>query len=101
MKTTYDQRRRFMIRRLQELGFRIAVEPTGAFYIFVNARHLSTDSYALAFDILEKAHVGVTPGIDFGKNGEGFLRFSYANSLENIREGLNRLENYLQQTVRS
>jgi len=61
----------------------------------VNAKHLSGDSYALAFDILEKAHVGVTPGIDFGPNGEGFLRFSYANSLENIEEGLNRLERYL------
>jgi hypothetical protein len=45
------------------------------------------DSYALAFDILEKAHVGVTPGIDFGPNGEGYLRFSYANSLENIKKG--------------
>jgi aspartate/methionine/tyrosine aminotransferase len=41
--------------------------------------------------------VGVTPGIDFGANGEGFLRFSYANSLENIQEGLNRLERYIQQ----
>ncbi|MFL7807057.1 MAG: aminotransferase class I/II-fold pyridoxal phosphate-dependent enzyme, partial [Anaerolineae bacterium] len=72
----YDERRRFMIARLRDLGFRIPVEPTGAFYVFVNARHISDDSYALAFDILEKAHVGVTPGIDFGSNGEGYLRFS-------------------------
>lgn len=95
MTRIYDERRRFMIHRLRQIGFRITVEPTGAFYIFVNARHLSHDSYALAFDILEKAHVGVTPGIDFGPNGEGFLRFSYANSLENIKEGLNRLEAYV------
>jgi (5-formylfuran-3-yl)methyl phosphate transaminase len=95
MKATYDKRRRFMIERLRQLGFSIPVEPTGAFYVFVNARHLSGDSYALAFDILEKAHVGVTPGIDFGPNGEGYLRFSYANSLENIREGLDRLERYI------
>ncbi|MGM0621627.1 MAG: pyridoxal phosphate-dependent aminotransferase, partial [Bacteroidota bacterium] len=67
----------------------------GAFYIFVNAKHLSGNSYKLAFDILEKAKVGVTPGIDFGENGEGFLRFSYANSLENISEGMDRLEKYL------
>lgn len=80
---------------MKELGFQLPVEPTGAFYLFVNARHLSNDSYRLAFDILEKAHIGVTPGIDFGKNGEGFLRFSYANSLENLKEGMNRLENYL------
>jgi aspartate/methionine/tyrosine aminotransferase len=96
MKIIYNERRKYMIGRLRELGFKISVEPTGAFYVFVNARHLSTDSYKLAFDILEKAHVGVTPGIDFGENGEGYLRFSYANSLENIMEGLNRLEKYIQ-----
>jgi aspartate/methionine/tyrosine aminotransferase len=45
--------------------------------------------------MLEKSHVGVTPGIDFGDNGEGYLRFSYANSLENIKEGLDRLEKYI------
>jgi (5-formylfuran-3-yl)methyl phosphate transaminase len=96
MKRIYDERRRYMIARLRELGFGLTVEPTGAFYVFVNARHLSGDSYKLAFDILEKANVGVTPGIDFGRNGEGYLRFSYANSLENIQEGLDRLERYIQ-----
>ena len=95
MKATYDKRRRFMIRRLRELGFGITVEPTGAFYVFANARHLSDDSYALAFDILKHAHVGVAPGIDFGANGEGYLRFSYANSLQNIDQGMNRLEAYI------
>jgi len=97
MKRIYNRRRKFMIKRLRELGFSIAVEPTGAFYVFANARSLSSDSYRLAFDILEKAHVGVTPGVDFGKNGEGYLRFSYANSMENIAEGLNRLEQYLKE----
>jgi aspartate/methionine/tyrosine aminotransferase len=95
MKRIYDERRRYMIGRLKELGLGITVEPTGAFYVFANARHISNDSYALAFDILEKAHVGVTPGIDFGENAEGYIRFSYANSMENIVEGLNRLERYL------
>ena len=95
MTKTYNERRIYMIRRLKEMGFGITVEPTGAFYVFANARHISMDSYRLSFDILEKAHVGVTPGIDFGQNGEGYLRFSYANSLENIREGMDRLENYL------
>ena len=95
IKKTYNQRRTYIIERLQNLGFDIKVPPTGAFYIFVNVRHLSDNSYKLAFDILEKAHVGVTPGIDFGENGEGFLRFSYANSIENIKEGMNRLEKYL------
>jgi aspartate/methionine/tyrosine aminotransferase len=95
MKKIYDERRRFMISRLKEIGFGITVEPTGAFYVFANARHIAGDSYKLAFDILEKARVGVAPGIDFGPNGEGYLRFSYANSLENIKEGMDRLEKYL------
>jgi aspartate/methionine/tyrosine aminotransferase len=97
MKNIYNERRKYMISRLRSMGFRITVEPTGAFYVFVNASHLASDSYKLAFDILEKAHVGVTPGIDFGENGEGYLRFSYANSLGNIIEGLNRLEKYIQE----
>ena len=97
MKIIYNERRKYMIGRLRELGFKIEVEPTGAFYVFVNARHISSNSYKLAFDILEKANVGVTPGIDFGENGEGYLRFSYANSLENIIEGLNRIEKYIQE----
>jgi aspartate/methionine/tyrosine aminotransferase len=97
MKQIYNERRQFMIRRLKEIGLGITVEPTGAFYVFANARHISNNSYQLAFDILEKARVGVTPGIDFGKNGEGYLRFSYANSIENIAEGMDRLEMYLKQ----
>ncbi|PTN09342.1 pyridoxal phosphate-dependent aminotransferase [Mangrovibacterium marinum] len=95
MVRVYDERRRYLIARLRQLGFTIPVEPTGAFYVFVDARHLADDSYQLAFDILEKAHLGLTPGIDFGPGGEGYLRFSYANSLEHIQEGLNRLEQYL------
>ena len=96
MKTIYNERRIYMIRRLREMGLGITVEPTGAFYVFANARHISEDSYRLAFDILENARVGVTPGIDFGANAEGYLRFSYANSIENIAEGLDRLERYLE-----
>ncbi len=95
----YDERRRYMIARLKKMGFGITREPTGAFYVFANAKHISNDSYRLAFDILDNAHVGVTPGIDFGKNGEGYLRFSYANSMENIAEGLDRLECYLKEMV--
>jgi aspartate/methionine/tyrosine aminotransferase len=95
MRETYDDRRKFMIRRLRELGFGIMVEPTGAFYILANAKRFSRDSYHLAFDILEEAKVGVAPGIDFGTNAEGFLRFSYARSMEHIAEGMDRLEAYL------
>ena len=92
---TYDQRRRFMIKRLREIGFGISTEPTGAFYILANAQKFGSDSYQLAFDILRRAKVGVTPGVDFGANAEGYLRFSYANSLDNIAEGLDRIDTYL------
>jgi aspartate/methionine/tyrosine aminotransferase len=95
MRETYDERRRFMIQRLREIGFGITVEPTGAFYIFANAGRFTRDSYAFAFEILENAKVGVTPGVDFGPNGEGYIRFSYANSIENIGTGLDRIEAYL------
>ncbi len=98
MKRIYNERRQYMIRRLRDMGLGITVEPTGAFYVFANAKHISNNSYKLVFDILEKAHVGVTPGIDFGKNGEGYLRFSYATSMENIAEGMDRLEKYLLKT---
>ena len=94
MRDTYNRRRRYMIERIKGLGLGITVEPTGAFYVFANAKHISEDSYALAFDILEKAHVGVAPGIDFGRQGEGYLRFSYATSMENIEKGMDRLEKY-------
>lgn len=95
MKQVYDERRRYMITRLREMGFEIKVEPKGAFYVFANARKFTKDSYRFAFDVLEHAHVGITPGIDFGTEGEGYIRFSYANSLENIKEGLDRLSRYL------
>ena len=95
MRTVYDERRRYMIARLEALGFELAGRPAGAFYMLANAKHLSGNSYELAFKILEEAGVGVAPGIDFGRNAEGYLRFSYANSLENIREGLDRIEAYL------
>ncbi len=94
MRETYDKRRRFMIDGLKAIGLKIHREPTGAFYIFADIRHISIDSYAEAYNILEKARVGVTPGIDFGSGGEGFLRFSYATSMDNIKEGLNRLGKY-------
>ncbi len=92
---TYNQRRIFLIDQLRKIGFRISKEPTGAFYVFANASGFNANSYELAFELLEKAKVAVTPGIDFGTNGEGFLRFSYANSIENIEIGMERLATYL------
>jgi len=95
MKAIYNKRRQYMIQRLRKMGFHLTVEPQGAFYLLLNTKHLSSNSYDLAFEILEKAGVGVTPGIDFGQNAEGYIRFSYANSLENIQTGLDRIEYFL------
>ncbi|HNU72883.1 MAG TPA: pyridoxal phosphate-dependent aminotransferase, partial [Thermodesulfobacteriota bacterium] len=95
MREVYCERRNYIVPRLRELGFGIAYEPQGAFYVLADARRFSRDSLAFAFDMLEKIHVAVTPGIDFGSNAEGYLRFSYANSLDTIREGMSRLETYL------
>ena len=95
MKAVYDERRRFMLGRLREMGFVVQAEPKGAFYIFADARRFTRNAYAFAFDVLEHARVGIAPGVDFGTEGEGFVRFSYANGLERIREGLLRLERYL------
>lgn len=101
MKQTYNKRRIYMLERLRKMGFNIKHDPTGAFYVLVNMRHLARrfngSSLDLAYDLLEKAQIGVTPGIDFGENTEGFIRFSYANSIENIREGMDRLEWYVQE----
>jgi len=95
MRSVYNERRIYIIERLQNMGFIIHTEPRGAFYVFCDARKFTTDSYKFAFDVLEKAHVGITPGVDFGTVGEGFVRFSYANSIDNIKTAMDRLEVYL------
>lgn len=97
MVRTYDERRRFLLRRVREMGFGVTVDPTGAFYIFANAKKFTDDAYHFCLDVLENAGVAITPGIDFGSGGEGYVRFSYTNSLENLAEGASRLESYLKE----
>lgn len=91
----YDERRKYLLTRLKSMGIATAVEPTGAFYALANVKKYTQDSYRFAYEILEKAQVAVTPGVDFGQNCEGYIRLSYANSLANIKEGLDRLERFL------
>lgn len=96
MLSTYNERRLYMIERLRSLGFVIPKDPQGAFYVFADASRFTSDSLKFAFDVLENAHVGITPGVDFGTGiCSHYVRFSYANSLERIKEGLDRLERYL------
>jgi aspartate/methionine/tyrosine aminotransferase len=96
MRSCYNERRKLVLRKLEEMGLNVLVEPTGAFYVFFNVKKYTDDVLKFAFDILERAGVALTPGVDFGPHGEGFLRLSYANSMENLEEGLNRLGAYLE-----
>jgi len=91
MREALDARRTLLLEGLRDLGFGIPATPRGAFYVFADARRFGADSMGLAFDLLERAGVACTPGIDFGKAGEGWLRFSYATSEAVLREALQRL----------
>ncbi len=99
MRQAYDQRRRLVLERLRGMGLAVLVEPTGAFYVFVNVSEYTGDVFRFAFRILEEAGVAVTPGVDFGPGGEGFIRISYANSIEQIELGMQRLQSFLEQLI--
>jgi len=95
MRSAYDQRRRHIVERLRALGLGVPRMPQGAFYVLADARSIHPDSLKLAMEILETTGVAITPGIDFGEGAQGYLRFSYANSIENIDKALDRLREYL------
>jgi aspartate/methionine/tyrosine aminotransferase len=95
LRSAYQKRRGVLMHGLKRLGFEVPVAPRGAFYVFADARRFSTDSRRLASDILEKAHVAVTPGVDFGAAGEGWLRFSCTANDAALAEALTRLERVL------
>jgi len=91
MRAVYDERRRYLVPALRSAGLSVATEPLGAFYVFADARHWDSDSVRLSARLLEEAGVAVAPGRDFGPGGEGFLRFSYATSMERLGVGVARL----------
>lgn len=95
MRLEYARRRDLLVDGLRRLGFSVPHAPDGAYYILAGAHHLDGDSLRLAFRILDEAGVGVGPGIDFGPGGEGYLRFSYAASVETLELGLSRLQAWL------
>jgi aspartate/methionine/tyrosine aminotransferase len=88
-------RRAKLVEGLRALGFEVPGLPRGAFYVFADARRFGSDSRALAFDLMERAHVACTPGIDFGAAGEGWLRFCYAVTDPVLDEALERLARVL------
>jgi aspartate/methionine/tyrosine aminotransferase len=95
-RADFKRRRDYLLPALRELGFGIPVTPQGAFYLYADCSRFTTDSYAFALDVLDKAGVAITPGKDFGVNApERHVRFSYTTSLENLKEGVERLRKYL------
>jgi aspartate/methionine/tyrosine aminotransferase len=95
MRREFDVRRLWLVDALARIGLPVPARPQGAFYIWADASRYTNDSAAFAVDLLERASVAVAPGIDFGSSGEGFLRLSYATSLDRIREGVRRMGEYL------
>jgi aspartate/methionine/tyrosine aminotransferase len=91
MVAAYQRRRGLLVDGLRKLGFVVPAPPQGAFYVFADARAFGADSRRLAFDLLERAHVAVTPGVDFGAAGEGWLRFTLSAPDAAIAEALARI----------
>lgn len=94
-RQVFNERRLATVAGLRAIGLGVGPEPTGAFYVLANARRFTRRSLDFVFEILQEAHVALTPGIDFGANAEGYLRVSYAAALPRVREGLRRLGEFL------
>ena len=95
MVTAFDERRKFVVQGLNELPGVSCRTPTGAFYAFPNITATGKDSRTLQTELLEQTGVATVAGTSFGRFGEGYLRFSYANSLENIEQAIKRIDSYL------
>ena len=99
MVVAFDQRRKVIVERLNELpGFHCRM-PRGAFYAFPNIEDTGMDAKTLQNRLLEEIGVATVAGTSFGALGEGFIRFSYASSIENIVEAVERIEGFLNQSV--
>lgn len=96
MNRAYKARRDFVYDKLIGMGFGMK-KPTGAFYLFPSIHFTGLSSVEFATQLLEKEHVAVVPGSAFTRYGEGYIRISYANSMENLQEGLDRIEHFIQQ----
>lgn len=92
----FQARRDYLLPALTELGFDIPVRPQGAFYLYAGCARFSGDSRAFARELLEQAGVAITPGLDFGGNQpQAHVRFAYTTTLENLKEGVRRLRDFL------
>jgi aspartate aminotransferase len=92
MRDAYERRRDYVVERVAEMPVVSCPKPEGAFYAFLDVSDLSGDSFAVAKRLLSEYGVVAAPGDGFGEAGEGYLRLSFANSMERIEEGLDRIE---------
>lgn len=95
MRESYNQRRRFLMNAFKEIGLE-CFEPYGAFYVFPSIKEFGMTSEEFAMKFLEEEHVAVVPGTAFGDSGEGFLRISYAYSIENLKRAMERLKRFVE-----
>ena len=95
MRESYNQRRRFLMNAFEEMGLE-CFEPFGAFYVFPNIKKYGLTSEEFATRLLKEEKVAVVPGTAFGDCGEGFLRISYAYSLDNLKVALERVKNFIE-----
>jgi aminotransferase len=97
MVVKYKNRRDLMVKMINEnMGGKMSARtPKGAFYVFANIKKTGLTSEEFCYRLLEEKHVVTVPGTGFGPCGEGFVRFSYATSEENIEEGLNRIADFV------
>ena len=95
MRESYNQRRRFLMNAFKEIGLK-CFEPYGAFYVFPCIKEFGMTSEEFAMKFLEEEHVAVVPGTAFGDSGEGFLRISYAYSIENLKKAMTRLKRFVE-----
>ena len=93
MRKSYDERRRYLFKRLTDMGMP-AFEPLGAFYIFPSIKRFNMTSDEFATKLLKEQKLAVVPGTAFGDSGEGFIRISYAYSIDELREALDRIEKF-------
>ena len=94
MRKAYNQRRRFLINEFKEMNLE-CFEPYGAFYVFPCIKEFGMTSEEFATRFLEEQKVAAVPGNAFGESGEGFLRISYAYSLDNLKEAISRLKQFV------
>ena len=94
-RRAFRERRDYLVPALASLGFEIALQPEGAFYVYAGCAEFGRDGFTLANDLLERAGVAITPGIDFGEHrAREHVRFAYTTSMENLQEGVERLRTY-------